>query len=162
MKSKSDFAPLQPALAATFGSAAILGGAFIFQSLGYAPCPMCIWQRWPHAIAIVIGLLFFATRIRSLTLLGVLVMLVSAGLGGFHAGVEQGFWPGPSSCTGGVDALAGFSGAGLLPSAGEAEAIVMCDEIVWDTWGLGITMAAWNCVFSLIFAALWFVGWKKA
>lgn len=162
MTRSSDFAPLQPALGAALGSAAILGGAFIFQALGYAPCPMCIWQRWPHGIAIALGVIFALTRLRGVALLGALVMLVSAGLGGFHAGVEQGFWPGPSSCTGASDALAGLSGASLLPSAGAAPSIVMCDEIVWDTWGLGITMAAWNFVFSLVFAGLWLVAFKKS
>ena len=39
------------------GSAALLAGAFMFQMLGYPPCAMCLWQRWPHAAAILIGLL---------------------------------------------------------------------------------------------------------
>ena len=44
---------------AALGSALLLGGAFVFQALGYAPCKMCIWQRYPHAIAIAIGALAF-------------------------------------------------------------------------------------------------------
>ncbi|MGR3433482.1 MAG: disulfide bond formation protein B, partial [Shimia sp.] len=47
-------------LAAAMGSAALLGGAFFFQMLGYAPCAMCLWQRYPHVIAIGAGLLLFA------------------------------------------------------------------------------------------------------
>ncbi len=42
-------------LLATLGSAALLGGAFVFQAMGYAPCKMCLWQRWPHAAAVLIG-----------------------------------------------------------------------------------------------------------
>jgi disulfide bond formation protein DsbB len=43
------------ALAAT-GSAALLVGALWFQHLGgLAPCPLCLWQRWPHAIVIGLG-----------------------------------------------------------------------------------------------------------
>lgn len=160
-KPASPFAPQQPALAATMGSLAILCGAFAFQSLGYAPCEMCLWQRWPHAIAIAIGVLFVMTKSRLLTFLGGLTMLVSAGLGLYHAGVEQKWWPGPTSCTGASDALSGLSGMDLLPTAGAAK-LVLCDEIVWDTWGLGITMAGWNFLFSLIFAALWFTAWRKA
>ena len=38
------------------GSAALLVGAFAFQHLGgFAPCELCLWQRWPHAAAVVIG-----------------------------------------------------------------------------------------------------------
>ncbi|NVK46506.1 MAG: disulfide bond formation protein B [Rhodobacteraceae bacterium] len=161
-KAPSDFAALQPALAASVGSLAILSGAFVFQAVGFAPCPMCIWQRWPHAIAIAIGVLFMVVRLRILTLLGMLTMLVSAGLGLYHAGVEQKWWPGPSSCTGSGDALAGLSGMDLLPGGAGDPGLVLCDEIVWDTWGLGITMAGWNAIFSLIFAALWVIAWRKA
>lgn len=161
MTQTSDFARKQPVLAATFGSFAILAGAFVFQFLGFAPCPMCIWQRWPHAIAVGLGLIILTTGGRPLMLLAALTMLVSAGLGGFHAGVEQKWWPGPASCTNVGESLTGLSGADLLPSAGDAAPLVMCDEIVWDTWGLGITMAGWNFVFSLIFFALWIIAWRK-
>ena len=43
-------------LVAAFGSAAMLLGAWGFQAFGYAPCKMCLWQRWPHAAAFLIGL----------------------------------------------------------------------------------------------------------
>lgn len=151
---------LHLALLATIGSLSILLGAFVFQAMGYAPCAMCLWQRWPHAIVIVIGALFLATRLRLLLILGALVMVVSSGLGLFHAGVEQGWWPGPSSCTSSGPSLSGLSGMDLLPSAGAAK-LVLCDEIVWDTWGLGITMAGWNFLFSLVFMALWIMAWTK-
>ena len=43
---------------ACLGSLSLLLGAFAFQFIGgLAPCPMCLWQRWPHVIAVVIGLL---------------------------------------------------------------------------------------------------------
>ena len=48
-------------LLATLGSAALLGGAFLFQAFGYPPCAMCIWQRWPHGIAIAVGLIALET-----------------------------------------------------------------------------------------------------
>src|SRR6185295_8411682 len=38
-------------------SALLLTGAFLFQYAGgLAPCEMCIWQRWPHGAAILLGL----------------------------------------------------------------------------------------------------------
>jgi disulfide bond formation protein DsbB len=40
------------------GSAAMLLAAFGFQYIGgLAPCAMCLWQRWPHAVAIALGAL---------------------------------------------------------------------------------------------------------
>ena len=81
---------------AAVGSLAVLLGAFAFQAAGYAPCAMCLWQRWPHAIAIGLGLLFALTRGRWVALLGALTMIVSAGLGVFHTGVERDWWEGPT------------------------------------------------------------------
>ena len=46
-------------LLAAAGSLALLLGAFVFQALGYAPCKLCIWQRWPHAAAVTVGALLF-------------------------------------------------------------------------------------------------------
>ena len=53
---------------ATLGSVALLGGAFLFQALGWQPCAICLWQRWPHGAAIVIGVLALATGWRWLGL----------------------------------------------------------------------------------------------
>ena len=52
----------QLTLIATLGSVALLGGAFAFQHVGgLAPCALCLWQRWPHAAAILIGAAALAT-----------------------------------------------------------------------------------------------------
>ena len=40
---------------ASLGSLALLVGAFGFQHLGgLPPCKLCIWQRYPHALAVLI------------------------------------------------------------------------------------------------------------
>ena len=58
-------------LLAVFGSGAMLSGAFAFQIVGgMHPCTLCLWQRWPHAAAIVIGLLALVIPGRALPLLG--------------------------------------------------------------------------------------------
>lgn len=143
---------------AGLGSASILGGAFIFQAIGYAPCAMCLWQRWPHAIAIALALLFLVIRRAWLLPVGALAMAVAAGLGAYHTGVERGWWEGPSSCTGGGD-LGGLTADSLLPGASMGESITMCDEVVWDLFGL--SMASYNVLFSLLFLGLWLFSWKK-
>ncbi len=138
---------------AGLGSAALLGGALAFQFVGgLAPCPMCLWQRWPHAVAVVLAVLAVALpRIGpKIAVFGALVMLVSAGLGMFHAGVEQGWWEGPSTCVGGSSE--GLSTDELLDQIMNAP-LVRCDDIVWDF--LGITMAGWNAILSLVLAAFW-------
>ncbi|MCK0166437.1 disulfide bond formation protein B [Jannaschia sp. S6380] len=136
---------------ATFSHVSLLGGAFLFQAAGYAPCAMCLWQRWPHAAAIALGVLALSGILpRALAVVGALAALTTAGIGAFHAGVEQGWWPGPSACSG-VGDLGALSGSDLL-STDIPETVVMCDEIVWQ---LGLTMAGWNAVLSLGLAAIW-------
>lgn len=45
-------------LIAMAGSAALLLGALAFQRIGgLAPCELCLWQRYPHGVAIVVGIL---------------------------------------------------------------------------------------------------------
>lgn len=155
----SERRPLSLVALATLGHMALLGGAYAFQLAGYAPCKMCLWQRWPHWAAIVLGSLALArVAPRAMCGLAALAALTTAGIGAFHAGVEQGWWPGPTSCTGGGAGLGGLSGADLL-STNVADTIVMCDDIVWQ---IGLTMAGWNAVASLALAGLWIAAWRQA
>ncbi|MFT6452644.1 MAG: disulfide bond formation protein DsbB [Halocynthiibacter sp.] len=146
------------ALIAAAGSAALLIGAFGFQLMGYAPCKMCLWQRWPHAAAIAIGLLLALFGWRALNWLGALAALTTAGIGSYHTGVERGWWQGPTSCTGSGNDLSGLSGADLL-STTIKDTIIMCDEVAWQF--LGLSMASWNVAFSLAFAAIWFAAARR-
>ncbi len=142
------------------GSLGLLLAAWFYQYvLGYAPCPMCYWQRWPHMAAVAIAVLAVARlpamAAFAVSMAGGLAAATSAGIGLFHSGVERGWWEGPSSCTNGGAGLAGLSGADLLdPTA--ATPVVMCDEIVWQF--LGLTMANYNVAISLGIAAIWGVA----
>ncbi|MGR3433393.1 MAG: disulfide bond formation protein B [Shimia sp.] len=143
---------------ATLGSAALLGGAFLFQAMGYAPCKMCYWQRWPHAAAILVGVATLASGRVALAWLGALATAVTGGLGVFHAGVEQKWWDGPASCSGGGAGIGGLSGADLL-STDTVARVVMCDEISWQL--LGLSMPAWNAVWSFGLVAVWVMAARR-
>lgn len=139
-------------LIATLGSVALLGGAFAFQYLGgLAPCQLCLYQRWPHAAAIVIGVIALATGWRGLAWAGALAALATAAIGVFHVGVEQLWWEGLATCTAG--SIEGISTADLLNPATDVAAPVRCDEIAWSL--IGISMAGWNVIISLGLAAVW-------
>lgn len=138
------------------GSAALLGGALIFQALGYAPCTMCIWQRYPHVIAIGAGVAVFFLGPRRLLLgLGAIAALATSALGAFHTGVERGWWEGPTACSGDGGSLATLSGSDLL-SFDNVEPVVLCTEVVWQLFGL--SMASWNALASAGLVALWMIA----
>lgn len=144
------------ALGAAVGSAAMLLGALAFQYLGgMAPCKMCIWQRWPHGISIIIGLLILMVPSRILALLGGLSVLIGGGIGFFHAGVEQKWWEGPTNCTG--DGLS--AGSNLLDLSAPIN-VVMCDVIPWAMFG--VSMAAWNGIISFGLAFLWWRAYASS
>jgi disulfide bond formation protein DsbB len=149
-----------PALVASAGSAALLGGAFAFQYIGgLQPCPLCLWQRWPHAAAIAVGLLLVMVGPRRwLLVAGLLAALVAAGLGVYHAGVEQAWWAGPQTCAA-MSEIGGLSAGDLLAQI-EAAPVVRCTDIAWSMWGL--SMAAWNALLSAVLAGFWVYALTRA
>lgn len=139
-------------LLASGGSAGLLAGAFAFQHLGgLAPCALCLWQRWPHAAAVLIGLVALILAPRgALLLVGALAALASAAIGLYHTGVERTWWEGPSTCSSG--SIGDLSPQELLNQIMEAP-LVRCDEVAWQM--LGLSMASWNMVISLGLAVIW-------
>lgn len=134
-------------------SAAMLAGAFYFQYVeGLEPCVLCIWQRVPYAVVIglaAIGWLAAGAAPRwvgPVAALCALAFLADAGIAGFHAGVEQGWWKGTESCTGtGFDATTVEELRAAILSAPSAR----CDEIAWQF--LGLSMTVWNGIAALAF-----------
>ena len=144
-------------LLAALGSAGLLAGAFGFQYLGgMAPCELCLWQRWPHAAAVLIGGLALIFGGRLWALLGGAAALATAGIGVFHVGVEQKWWEGLASCTG--NSIAGISTADLLNPDVIVAAPVRCDAIAWSM--MGVSMAGWNVIASLALALIWWAAFR--
>ncbi len=141
----------QVQLLALAGSAGLLLGALAFEYIGgMAPCALCIWQRWPHVLALLgVGGLAMASPV--FPLIGAMGAATSGGIGVYHTGVERGWWPGPSSCSAGGD-LSGLTPEELLAQI-MAAPVVRCDDVAWEM--LGLSMASWNAVASFTIAALW-------
>ena len=148
--------PTQIAITAVGGSALLLSGAFVFQILGYPPCKMCIWQRWPHAAAFVLGLVFTFIPQRIIAILGALAAATTSAIGFFHAGVEQKWWEGPSTCTSGD--ITTLSPEQLLEQIMTAP-LVRCDDIAWALGG--ISMAGWNAILSLVLVFIWITAARR-
>lgn len=143
---------------AILGSAALMIAALAFQHIGgMAPCKMCIWQRYPHVVAILLGIAALSLGKKTLLLLGAAAAATTAAIGYYHAGVEQGWWQGPSTCSSGT--IEGMSADALLDQIMSAP-LVRCDEIPWELFG--ISMAGWNALVSSGLAALWIMAYRRA
>lgn len=130
----------------------LMGGALISQyGFGLYPCEMCMWQRWPHYSAIVLALaaIVLAGSGRRalgniLTVLAALAIVLSGLIGGFHAGVEYGWWEGVTSCAAG--AQTGLSTEETLDAILNAP-LIRCDVTPWDLFG--ISLAGFNFLLSV-------------
>ena len=125
---------------------ALLLGALGSQLIGgLVPCEMCMWQRWPHLVAIGFALLSFGAKrqARAAVWVAALAIAVSGAIGVFHAGVEAGWWQGLTACS---TTAAGATPDELLKSI-LATPLVRCDQVQWSFAGL--SLAAWNAIISL-------------
>ena len=151
-------------LAAAAGSALLLAGALVSQyGFGLYPCALCLWQRWPHGAAVVIGLGALALRPgrakgTALALAGAAAALATAGTGAFHVGVEQGWWAGLAACSAGPG-VGGLSVQALLDPTVPVAAAPRCDEVAFSVAGL--SMAGWNAVLSAGLAGLWLLAARR-
>ena len=150
---------LAASLIATLGMAATVGGALAFEHIGgYIPCALCLMQRTPYYWGIPIGILAIVTSVvklpvrltRSLLSIIGILMLVGAGLGVYHAGVEWHFWEGPATCA--TTASGVSSNVGDLLGDLDSKHGPSCTDAALRV--LGLSFAGWNVIASLILAAI--------
>ena len=126
--------------------ALLLGGAYLSEyAFGLVPCEMCWWQRYAHFAALGLALVSTVAAPRRVWIaLAALAILVAGLIGGFHAGVEYGWWEGLTACStpslGGGDPLEAIMNAPL----------VRCDEVQWSL--AGISLAGFNFLISSVSA----------
>lgn len=145
---------------------ATVGGALAFQHLGgYAPCKLCLEQRYAYYAAIplaAMAAIIAASQpklARLLLLIVGLMLLANAVFGVYHAGVEWGWWLGPTDCSpvGG----AGVTGqAGSLLQQMQTARVVNCSEAALRI--LGLSLAGWSAIICAALAAVAFNAARKA
>lgn len=140
---------------------ALVAGAALATALvsehweGLAPCALCLVERWPYRIAIVLGLLAIVVppRVARLLLMAaVLTILADAAIAFVHVGVEAHWWPSPlPECA--APRLSGGSIAQMLRSM-PARPAKPCDAPSYLIPGLPLSMAAMDLIFAVGFALL--------
>lgn len=140
-------------LAGLFCVAMIIGVYFFQYVMLVLPCEMCHWQRWPHYTAIVTGLggagLFYVgvigrRAVAVLAWLTLALILSSALIGAWQAGVEWRWLPGPEECTGSRFHLSAMMNLNAP--------VVSCEDPGWRLFG--ISLAGYNFLCSTGVAVL--------
>jgi len=143
--------------------AATVGGALAFEHIGgYIPCALCLLQRDPYYYGIPVGIAAILSAAfhlpswfaRSLLALVSIMMIVGAGMGVYHAGVEWGFWEGPATCATSSPGIT--TDAGSLLDDLNAFRGPSCTQASLRI--LGLSFAGWNVIASLALAAIAFFG----
>ena len=128
---------------------ATIAGAWGSQLIGgLVPCELCLEQRMAYyvglpvlAIALLVWNRLPLVVWYALIVIATAIFVWSTYMAGYHAGVELGFWPGPTACTG--------TGGGLSfddLSGGNVQRVVPCDEVQFRF--LGISLAGYNAIIS--------------
>ena len=144
------------------GLAFILGLVTILGALGsqfiggLQPCELCLEQRLPYYWGLpLLALVLILWNRLPLTAWYVAMAIVAAlfawgaYLGGFHSGVEWGFWPGPTACTGVGNDLS-------MDMLDDLQPVIGCDVVQFRF--LGISLAGYNALISAAVAALLLVA----
>ena len=123
---------------------------------GFAPCSLCLIQRYPHIIVTItsVWLIFFRTQSVFLYPVNTLIMALSIILASYHVGVEQSIFQGPQSCSSSNLSLVSEKSAEALLKEILNTSVVRCNEVTWSF--MGLSMATWNLILSIGL----FVGWS--
>ncbi|HEY0033935.1 MAG TPA: disulfide bond formation protein B [Devosia sp.] len=123
---------------------------------GLVPCELCLEQRWAYYYGLPLLLVVLITWNRLPLTVWYIAMAIAtaifawgAYMGAFHAGVEWGFWPGPTACTGLGDTMDFNSLNSMAP-------VIGCDVVQFRLFG--ISLAGFNALISLAMVGLLLVS----
>ena len=130
----------------------ILVSAFIIEhKLGHQPCKLCLYERIPYFLSVLLIIKIFFIRIyeRETLLILSLVFIISTCLAFYHLGIEQGFFKESLACTAG-NLSENITKEELLEQLNQN--IISCKDISFRIFGF--SLAAINTIFSLILSVI--------
>ena len=140
----------------------VLVSAFIIEhQLGYEPCKLCLYERIPYflSILLIIKMLFIKKYERVTLFILFLIFISSSALAFYHFGIEEGFFNESLACTTG-DLSKTLSKGELLELLKQHS--ISCKDVSFRI--LGLSLAAINTVFSLILSVIFirlFINYEK-
>ena len=130
----------------------ILFSAFIIEyRLGHQPCKLCIYERIPYflSVLLIIKIFFISAYEKETLLILSLIFIISTCLAFYHFGIEQGFFKESLACTAG-NLSESITKKELLEQL--SQNIISCKDVSFRVFGL--SLAAINTIFSLILSVI--------
>tara|TARA_B100001123_G_C15248019_1_gene1001695 strand:+ start:684 stop:1163 length:480 start_codon:yes stop_codon:yes gene_type:complete len=139
-------------------SISLLSAYIIEYGLGYEPCKLCIYQRIPYVVSIllILNILFIKKFIKIALLVLTLVSLSGAALAFYHFGIEQGFLSETSVCEG-QNLSDSLSKTDILNQLKQNTA--SCKEVNLRIFGL--SLASINTIFSFVLFVIFMKLYKN-
>ncbi len=131
-----------------FSFIALISAFFIEYILGHQPCNLCLIERIPYVLSIMIimGIFLIKKNQKFLVVLLILTFIFSFAISFYHFGIEQGFFQESSVC--GVKSLTEIiTKEDLLKQL--SEKTISCKDVTFRIFGLSLTSI--NIVISLLF-----------
>ena len=136
--------------------------AFVIEyKLGHQPCKLCIYERIPYflAILLIIKIFFVHGYERTTLLILSLVFIISSILAFYHFGIEQGFFSESLACIN-ENLSETVSKEELLKKL--SENTIGCKDVSFRI--LGFSLAAINTIFSILLSVIFmklFINYGK-
>ncbi len=126
---------------------AIISAFFIEYVLGHLPCNLCVIERIPYGLTIILITLsfFFKENEKFIILLLIITSFFSLMISSYHLGIEQGLFEESTVC--------GITNATEIISKEEIlkqlqERVVSCKDVTFKIYGLSLT--SFNILLSFI------------
>ena len=129
----------------------IISAYFIEYVLGHQPCNLCLIERIPYGLSIILITLnyFFKKDERFIILLLILIFIFSFAISAYHLGIEEGLFEESTVC--GLKNTTGIiSKEEILKQL--QEKTVSCKDVTFRIFGLSLTSI--NIILSLILITL--------
>ena len=131
-----------------FSFIALISAFFIEYILGHQPCNLCLIERIPYGVSIMIIIAIFLIKKNQkfLVMLLILTFIFSFTISFYHFGIEQGFFQESSVC--------GVKGSTEIITKEDllkqlSEKTISCKDVTFRIFGLSLTSI--NVVISVLF-----------
>jgi len=132
---------------------------------GMHPCALCLYVRYAYVCVFVTASVFCFFPKKWLFLTKASLIFLAFCLSSFHVGVEQHWWRGPSTCSGGTFSPHQLEGMTLdekteyLRQRFQRAPAARCDQVNWPI--IGVSATIWNAVILFFLLAGIGILWKR-